>query len=938
MIRRNGLILLISLFLVFCFIPLTVTAEDEREPVKLDKQVESSMDERTGTVHEIEVDDEENHTQDEAENNEAGDNFSENGEYLDDLIPEELPESLPTSYEDGASGSHITELKQDLTELGFGKYSSIPNEYYGDYTEEIIGSFQSYYELASTGIANEETLETIGAILANSHNKQAEDVISLKEVLEWAGFLEVDELTPKYDDSTEQAVKDFQAEYELVVNGIVDPVTYEKLSDITSDFDGRGAEKEEASEQEEPVADKTEKEEASKQEEPATDETEKEGVPEQGELVEAEEKKEEDSNHNDKEKERLSKELAYGTTTEEVVDLKVDLEALGFHVSDSQTPYFGDKTKEIVKNFQNYYGVAEDKHGVVSKATLAKIEELTVSPFQYGGYSEGNITLKEKLESLGYHVSNNPTTYFGTSTEQAVMEFQKDNELVVNGIADPVTWDKIEELIAKSQKTNPLSISTFSTQQTGVYSTGDYHKDVVDLKTKLAQLGFHVSSNPTTYYGSKTENAVRDFQSYYGLMVDGIAGAETFGKIDKILSSPFQEGSYNNETINLKEGLAELGFHVSSNPTTYYGNKTAQAVRDFQEEHGLVVNGIADPMTRDKIDELLSGMDDSYSGTLSYGDYHEDVITLKEDLDALGFHVSSNPTTYYGDKTADAVKDFQSYYGLLVDGIAGDETFGKINEILSTPHQYGGYHQRNIQIKEDLAALGFHVSSNPTTYYGDKTADAVRDFQVAYGLSVNGIADEVTLRWLNEVETGNAVKIFLDAGHGGHDPGGKGHGLREKDVVLDIALKTADELTSNFRGVNVQLSRTDDTFVELEERANMANNWGADYFVSFHVNVFNGTAGGFESFIYNGNVSNETRNRQEDIHSYLSNRIPVNDRGMKRENFSVLRNTHMSAILLEYMFIDNWAENAYLKDASNRSQLASITAEAIAYSFNLQRR
>lgn len=179
------------------------------------------------------------------------------------------------------------------------------------------------------------------------------------------------------------------------------------------------------------------------------------------------------------------------------------------------------------------------------------------------------------------------------------------------------------------------------------------------------------------------------------------------------------------------------------------------------------------------------------------------------------------------------------------------------------------------------------------------------------------------------------TKIFLDPGHGAHDPGGIGFGLREKDVVLDIGLKTANYLRSNYYDVEVKLSRTTDKFVTLGNRSKMANEWGADYFVSLHTNAHNGSANGFESFIYNGGVSQDTINRQKDIHNYLMKRMNVLDRGMKRANFSVLRNSKMPAILLEYLFIDNYANNQLLSSTSYRSTLAKITAEAIANSYGL---
>jgi len=183
-----------------------------------------------------------------------------------------------------------------------------------------------------------------------------------------------------------------------------------------------------------------------------------------------------------------------------------------------------------------------------------------------------------------------------------------------------------------------------------------------------------------------------------------------------------------------------------------------------------------------------------------------------------------------------------------------------------------------------------------------------------------------------------SVKIFLDPGHGGKDPGAQSNGLNEKDVVLDIALKTKEVLDNEYAGVETKISRSTDTFVELEDRTKMANDWGADYFTSFHINSFDGTASGFESYIYNGTVGSETKTRQLHIHTYIGDRLEVRDRGRKQANFSVLRNSAMSAILLEYMFIDNAVENALLKKKSYRDYLGTLTAESIADTYDLDKK
>lgn len=192
---------------------------------------------------------------------------------------------------------------------------------------------------------------------------------------------------------------------------------------------------------------------------------------------------------------------------------------------------------------------------------------------------------------------------------------------------------------------------------------------------------------------------------------------------------------------------------------------------------------------------------------------------------------------------------------------------------------------------------------------------------------------------LNTIQPNNRTfKIFLDPGHGGKDPGAQSRGLNEKDIVLDIARKTKEVLDEEYLNVVTKMSRHTDEFVELIDRSAMANAWGADYFVSFHVNSFDGTASGFESYIYNGIVGPETATRQLHIHTYLADRLDVFDRGRKKANFSVLRNSAMSALLLEYMFIDHPIENKLLQQKSYRDHLGRLTAESIADTYDLDKK
>ncbi|NGY85294.1 N-acetylmuramoyl-L-alanine amidase [Bacillus megaterium] len=148
-------------------------------------------------------------------------------------------------------------------------------------------------------------------------------------------------------------------------------------------------------------------------------------------------------------------------------------------------------------------------------------------------------------------------------------------------------------------------------------------------------------------------------------------------------------------------------------------------------------------------------------------------------------------------------------------------------------------------------------------------------------------------------------KVVFDAGHGGYDPGAISEKLREKDITLKIALYAEEHLKNNYL-VAVKMTRSNDVFVSLYERAKIANRFKADLFVSIHVNAtLNGT--GFESYIYTDTKEN-TREFQKTLHTEITETLnrygDIKDRGLKTAHYVVLKKTAMPAVLTENLFID----------------------------------
>lgn len=183
-----------------------------------------------------------------------------------------------------------------------------------------------------------------------------------------------------------------------------------------------------------------------------------------------------------------------------------------------------------------------------------------------------------------------------------------------------------------------------------------------------------------------------------------------------------------------------------------------------------------------------------------------------------------------------------------------------------------------------------------------------------------------------------SIKIMLDPGHGGHDPGAVANGLREKDLTL-IIVKHIGRMLSEYENVEVHYTRTDDRFLGLSERAAIANKAKVDFFLSVHINASgSGKGTGFESFIYNGSVSSQTVALQNVIHTEIVKAINVLDRGKKRANYAVLRETNMSALLTENLFIDNTSDAAKLKSEQFLQQIAYGHVQGIVKAFGLKKK
>jgi N-acetylmuramoyl-L-alanine amidase len=149
------------------------------------------------------------------------------------------------------------------------------------------------------------------------------------------------------------------------------------------------------------------------------------------------------------------------------------------------------------------------------------------------------------------------------------------------------------------------------------------------------------------------------------------------------------------------------------------------------------------------------------------------------------------------------------------------------------------------------------------------------------------------------------MRICLDAGHGGADSGAVYKGRRESDDVLKLVLSVGNIL--RLKGYEIIYTRRTDSYLSLANRCNISNNFNSDYFISIHRNAFNQDVHGVETFSHN-NSSNKATELSRVVNNSLV-KLGFRDRGIKKDDFQVLRDTNAPAILIEVGFIDSVTDN-----------------------------
>ncbi|WP_018923087.1 peptidoglycan-binding protein [Salsuginibacillus kocurii] len=395
------------------------------------------------------------------------------------------------------------------------------------------------------------------------------------------------EATGYYGRITSQAVRDFQRTHGLQVDGLAGPETLSALRAVA------------AADNSEPDAPEVKSESGTEEGSTATDTDDEVGTPGSSLPEEARETSSwssEDFQEDDGSDWRTSsfamEEIVLGEEGNHVALLQQALKALDYYKTDV-TGVFGPKTETAVADFQAKNDVAEDESGVAGQATL-------------------------------HALKHDPTPAAGTADEPE------------------------EETLAERLPNDT------------VYRSGATGSGVETLQEALRDLNF-LAMEPSGVYSTVTENAVRDFQKTYNITVDGLAGPQTFAKLKGVLTGTVEEREAGG-------GVDEGGERAPESGTD--GAAESPGEEDSEQEG----NG----STEVDVEDLFADT----SLVLRLGDTGGVVELFQSKLKELDY-IAMEPSGVYSNVTAEAVKEFQRDFGLVVDGLAGPETLGALEETLA---------------------------------------------------------------------------------------------------------------------------------------------------------------------------------------------------------------------------------------------------------------
>ena len=401
----------------------------------------------------------------------------------------------------------------------------------------------------------------------------------------------------------------------------------------------------------------------------------------------------------------------------------------------------GNKSDRVTKcsynihnNYILGYGINEGNSSTISGSSITLLK--------LGSTGEAVKQLQSLLISKGYSCgSAGVDGDFGQGTYNAVIAFQKDYGLDVDGIVGPLTWAALNNTINNFNNTSFLQI-------------GSSGETVKQLQILLISKGYSCgSAGADGDFGQGTYNAVIAFQKDYRLEADGIVGPLTWAALNGTTTIPnqplLQTGNVGESVKKLQEILISKGYSCGSTGADGdFGQGTYNAVIAFQKANGLSVDGIVGPATWNALNGNIN-----CNELLQLNSKGEAVKRLQNTLISKGYNCGSTGADGdFGQGTYNAVIAFQKDYGLEADGIVGPATWNALSNITSTSRsllKIGSLGSNVVLVQKLLISKGYSCgSAGADGDFGQSTYNAVIAFQKANGLSVDGIVGPATWRCL----------------------------------------------------------------------------------------------------------------------------------------------------------------------------------------------
>ncbi|MEU5690611.1 N-acetylmuramoyl-L-alanine amidase [Actinosynnema sp. NPDC020468] len=337
-----------------------------------------------------------------------------------------------------------------------------------------------------------------------------------------------------------------------------------------------------------------------------------------------------------------------------------------------------------------------------------------------------------------------------------------------------------------------------------------------------------------------------------------------------------RRGDFGPDVAEVRATLTRLGLLSDPQPSQVFDLPVEHAVRTFQQQRGLITDGLVGPATYRALRDATFNLGDRpLAFLMSQPVTGDDVSALQERLLELGYD-AGRANGEFGHQTEQALRSFQRDYGLMVDGMCGPNTVRALRQL--QPKVRGG---RPVFLREQ---------------------ERVR----RAGPRLSG------------------KRIIIDPGHGGADRGVVVDGVSEADVMLDLARKLEGKMAAT--GMEALLTRGPNHCPDEGERARFANEAGADLILSLHSDANRSAlASGVASFHFgtgNGTSSTVGEALAGFIQREIVARTGLTDCGTHPKSWDMLRMTRCTAVRVEVGYLTNAGDRQRLANPSFRDVVA----------------